>query len=59
VNLGVLKTDEVNIIVHGHEPTLSEMIVAASRDPEMVALAQKSAPRILILPAFVARAMKF
>ena len=41
VNLGVLKTDEVNIIVHGHEPTLSEMIVAASRDPEMVALAQK------------------
>jgi len=25
----------------GHEPTLSEMIVAASRDPEMVALAQK------------------
>jgi len=33
VNLGVLKTDEVNIIVHGHEPTLSELIVAASRDP--------------------------
>ena len=41
VNLGVLKTDEVNIIVHGHEPTLSELIVAASRDPEMVSLAQK------------------
>ncbi|MEI6789367.1 MAG: carbon monoxide dehydrogenase, partial [bacterium] len=36
VNLGVLKTDEVNIVVHGHEPTLSEMVVAASRDPEMV-----------------------
>lgn len=41
VNLGVLKTDEVNLIVHGHEPTLSELIVAASRDPEMVALARK------------------
>ena len=41
VNLGVLKTDEVNIIVHGHEPTLSELIVAASRDPEMIALAKK------------------
>jgi len=41
VNLGVLKTDEVNIMVHGHEPTLSEMIVAVSRDPELVALAQK------------------
>jgi anaerobic carbon-monoxide dehydrogenase catalytic subunit len=41
VNLGVLKTDEVNLIVHGHEPTLSELIVAASRDPELIALAQK------------------
>jgi carbon-monoxide dehydrogenase catalytic subunit len=40
-NLGVLKGDEVNIIVHGHEPTLSEMIVAAAQDPEMLALAQK------------------
>jgi carbon-monoxide dehydrogenase catalytic subunit len=40
-NLGVLKDDQVNIIVHGHEPTLSEMIVAAAEDPEMVALAQK------------------
>ncbi len=39
-NLGVLKDDEVNIIVHGHEPTLSEMIVVASQDPEMVALAK-------------------
>ena len=41
VNLGVLKADEVNIIAHGHEPTLSEMIVAAAHDPEMVALAKK------------------
>jgi carbon-monoxide dehydrogenase catalytic subunit len=41
VNLGVLKTDEVNIIVHGHEPTLSELIVAASQDPELLALAKK------------------
>ncbi|NMB90855.1 MAG: anaerobic carbon-monoxide dehydrogenase catalytic subunit [Chloroflexi bacterium] len=41
VNLGVLKADEVNIIVHGHEPTLSELIVAASQDPEILALAQK------------------
>jgi anaerobic carbon-monoxide dehydrogenase catalytic subunit len=41
VNLGVLKTDEVNIIVHGHEPTLSELIVAASQDTELLALAKK------------------
>lgn len=40
VNLGVLKKDEVNIIVHGHEPLLSEMVVVATRDPELVALAK-------------------
>ncbi len=40
-NLGVLKADEVNIVMHGHEPTLSEMIVAAAQDPEMIALAEK------------------
>jgi len=40
-NLGVLKKDMVNVIVHGHEPTLSEMIVAASQDPEMIDLAKK------------------
>lgn len=37
VNLGVLKEDEVNILVHGHEPTLSDVLVAASRDPELLA----------------------
>jgi carbon-monoxide dehydrogenase catalytic subunit len=36
VNLGVLKSDEVNIVIHGHEPTLSEMIVAAAQSPELV-----------------------
>jgi len=38
--LSVLKEDEVNIIVHGHEPTLSEMIVEAARDPELLELAR-------------------
>jgi len=41
VNLGVLSKDKVNIVVHGHEPILSDMIVEASRDPEMVKLAQQ------------------
>jgi len=45
MNLGVLKKDEVNIIVHGHEPLLSEMIAVASRDPEMVQMAQKLGAR--------------
>jgi carbon-monoxide dehydrogenase catalytic subunit len=40
INLGVLKKDEVNIVIHGHEPLLSEMIVAVSREPEMIELAK-------------------
>ncbi len=40
-NLGVLKADQVNVIVHGHEPTLSEMIVAAAADTELLELAKK------------------
>jgi len=39
-NLGVLEPKAVNIIVHGHEPTLSEMIVAAAGDKELLALAE-------------------
>ncbi len=40
VNLGVLKMDQVNLVIHGHEPTLSEMIVQAADDPELIAYAQ-------------------
>ena len=40
-NLGVLEDNKVNIILHGHEPSLSEMIVLASEDPELVALAKE------------------
>lgn len=39
-NLGVLRADMVNVIVHGHEPTLSEMIVAASQTPEIIEYAR-------------------
>ena len=39
-NLGVLEAEQVNILVHGHEPVLSEMLVAASREPDMLALAR-------------------
>jgi carbon-monoxide dehydrogenase catalytic subunit len=41
-NLGVLKDDMVNVVVHGHEPTLSQMIVAASQDPEIIDYAKKA-----------------
>ena len=39
-NLGVLSENKVNIVAHGHEPTLSEMIVAASQVPELIKLAK-------------------
>ncbi len=34
-NLGVLKNDMVNVLVHGHEPLLSDALVAASQLPEV------------------------
>ncbi|MCJ7601731.1 MAG: carbon monoxide dehydrogenase, partial [Desulfobulbaceae bacterium] len=40
VNLGVIKKDQVNILVHGHNPVVSEMIGEASQDPEMLAKAK-------------------
>ncbi|MBU1909142.1 MAG: anaerobic carbon-monoxide dehydrogenase catalytic subunit, partial [Verrucomicrobia bacterium] len=40
VNLGVLSKDTVNVVVHGHEPVLSEMLVLAARDKELVELAK-------------------
>ena len=40
VNLGVLAEDRVNLLVHGHEPTLSEMLAVASQDPELVSYAR-------------------
>ncbi len=41
-NLGTLKEDQVNIIIHGHEPLLSEQIVAAAQDPEMLKYAEEA-----------------
>jgi len=40
VNLGVLKRDEVNLVIHGHEPLLSEMIVVVAQEPQMIELAK-------------------
>jgi len=40
MNLGVLKADQVNIILHGHNPMLSEVIVAAAQDPDLLRLAE-------------------
>lgn len=40
INLGVLKEDEVNVVMHGHEPLLPELMVVAAQDPEMQAYAK-------------------
>ncbi|MFC1908286.1 anaerobic carbon-monoxide dehydrogenase catalytic subunit [Chloroflexota bacterium] len=40
INLGVLKEDEVNLIIHGHEPALAEMIAIAVQDPDLIKYAK-------------------
>jgi carbon-monoxide dehydrogenase catalytic subunit len=41
VNIGVLKRDQVNIIVHGHNPVVSEMILHACQSPDLLQLARE------------------
>lgn len=40
VNLGVLRGDQVNIAMHGHNLLLSDVIVSAAQDPELLELAR-------------------
>ncbi|MFH0937847.1 MAG: anaerobic carbon-monoxide dehydrogenase catalytic subunit [Planctomycetota bacterium] len=40
VNLGVLDEKKVNVLVHGHDPSLTEILVVASRDPEITVAAK-------------------
>ncbi|MBI5207424.1 MAG: anaerobic carbon-monoxide dehydrogenase catalytic subunit [Candidatus Firestonebacteria bacterium] len=42
VNLGVLKEDMVNVLIHGHEPLLSMVIVDAALDKEIKKLAEQA-----------------
>ncbi len=39
-SFGIFKEDEVNLVVHGHEPSLAEIIVDVTSEPEMIAYAQ-------------------
>jgi len=41
VNIGVLKENEVNIALHGHNPILSDVIVQAAEDPELIKIAKE------------------
>ncbi len=40
INLGVLREDEVNLIIHGHEPQLAEMLAVVAQDPQIVEYAR-------------------
>lgn len=42
VNLGCLKEDHVNIIIHGHEPYLLESMVASVNSPTLVEASKKA-----------------
>ena len=42
VNMGVLKEDQVNIIIHGHEPNLFESMIASVGDPALAAKAKEA-----------------
>ena len=42
VNMGVLKEDQVNIIVHGHEPNLFESMIESVNDPTLIEEAKKA-----------------
>ena len=40
VNAGVLKEDQINIVVHGHNPVVSEMVSAACQSKDLLDLAK-------------------
>lgn len=42
VNMGVLKEDMVNIIVHGHEPNMFESMYESVNDPNLIEAAKKA-----------------
>ena len=49
INLGVLKDDEVNFIIHGHEPHLAEILAVASQDPKIIEYAKSKGAKGLNL----------
>lgn len=40
INLGILREDEVNLIIHGHEPQLAEILAVVAQDPQIVEYAK-------------------
>jgi len=44
-DLGVIEKDMVNIIIHGHDPAMSEMIVAAANQSDLIEYAKANGAR--------------
>ena len=42
-SFGIFKEREVNIVIHGHEPLMAEMIYDVVSEPEMIAYASDEA----------------
>jgi carbon-monoxide dehydrogenase catalytic subunit len=42
VNMGVLKEDQVNVIIHGHEPNLFESMIASVNEPSLLEAAKEA-----------------
>jgi anaerobic carbon-monoxide dehydrogenase catalytic subunit len=40
INLGVLREDSVNVVIHGHEPALAEILAVLAQDPKLVEYAK-------------------
>lgn len=49
IDMGVLKEDMVNIIVHGHEPILLEAMIISAADPELKKMAKDAGAKGLNL----------
>jgi anaerobic carbon-monoxide dehydrogenase catalytic subunit len=49
INLGVLKAEDVNIVIHGHEPALAEMLAVVTLDPAMVEYARSKGAKGITL----------
>jgi carbon-monoxide dehydrogenase catalytic subunit len=48
-NLGVLREDYVNVVVHGHEPTLSDIIAVVSQDETLIKKAKEKGAKGIII----------
>ena len=49
VNMGCLKEDQVNIIIHGHEPNLFDSIIESVNDPSLIQAAKDAGAKGLNL----------